>query len=132
GHVGGFRTWLRGVCLHRLQGYRRARQLRGPGVGGTDFQGQLHEFADPDDNPAADWDREHDLEILRQILANLATHCDEETVRALPRLVVDGVTAPQVGAELGMSVGAVYIAKSRGMRRLRAEVSGLIAEGNLS
>jgi RNA polymerase sigma-70 factor (ECF subfamily) len=132
GRVGAFRTWLRGVSLHRLQHYRRSRQLRGGAVGGTDFQGQLHNLADPNDNPAGSWDLQHDAQILRQLLENLAGEFEDKTLRAFDRLVFDGVPAPQVAAELEMSVGAVYIAKSRVLRRLRAEAEGLIDETALS
>ena len=123
GRVGAFRTWLRGVCRHRLLAYWRSRRLRVGAVGGTDFQRQLQNFAD-------NWDQEHDVQILRQMLANLATSFEEKTVRAFHRLLMDGVAAGQVAAELGMSVGAVYIAKSRVLRRLRAEAVGLIDEAN--
>jgi DNA-directed RNA polymerase specialized sigma24 family protein len=90
----------------------------------------MHEFVDLDDNSAADWEREHDLQILRQMLANLVQDFEENTVRAFHRLVFDNMAAAQVAAELGMSVGAVYIAKSRILRRLRAEAQGLIDESN--
>jgi RNA polymerase sigma-70 factor (ECF subfamily) len=132
GRVGAFRTWLRGVCLHRLQSYRRSRQLRGTAVGGTDFQAQLHNLAGPADDPADKWDQEHDVVILRKLFEDLAGDFEEKTLRAFDRLVFDGVAAPQVAAELEMSVGAVYIAKSRVLRRLRAEAEGLIDESTLS
>jgi RNA polymerase sigma-70 factor (ECF subfamily) len=132
GRVGAFRTWLRGVCLHRFQADRRSRQLRGAATGGTEFQMQLHNLADSGDDPADDWDREHDALMLREMLANLATAFEEKSLRAFGRLVFDGVAAPQVAAELGMSVGAVYIAKSRVLRRLRAEAAGLIGKADLN
>ena len=128
GRVGAFRTWLRHMCLHRLQGYRRSRQLRGRPVGGTDFQAHLHEVADP----AGDWDREHDREILRLLIGNLAASFEEKTLRAFRRLAFDGLAAPQVAAELGLTVAAVYIAKSRVLRKLRAEAAGLVDEARLA
>jgi len=131
GRVGAFRTWLRGVCLHRLQGYRRSRQLRGGPVGGTDFQIQLHEIADEDLTSAAAWDRDHDVQILQQILTSVANEFEPKTVGAFYRLVFDEVPASQVAAELGMTAGAVYIAKSRVLRRLREVAAGLIDEDKL-
>jgi len=131
GQVGAFRTWLRGVCLHRLQGYRRSLKLHGTPEGGTRFQAELHEVVDPAGDPAGDWDREHDRELLRQLLANLAGEFEEKTLGAFRRLAFDGLAAPQVAAELGMSVAAVYIAKSRVLRRLRTEAAGLIDEDSL-
>jgi RNA polymerase sigma-70 factor (ECF subfamily) len=122
GQVGAFRTWLRRACLHRLQGYRRSLKLRGTPEGGTKFQAEMHEVVDP----ASDWDRAHDRELLRHLVANLAGEFEEKTLGAFRRLAFDGLAAPQVAAELGMSVAAVYIAKSRVLRRLRTEAAGLI------
>jgi RNA polymerase sigma-70 factor (ECF subfamily) len=131
GRVGAFRAWLRGMCLHRLQAYWRSRQVRGAAVGGSEFNVQMQGVADT--GPDADsWDREHDVEVLRRMLANLADEFEEKTVRAFYRLAFDGAAAPQVAEELGMTVGAVYIAKSRVLRRLRAEAEGLIDEASLS
>jgi RNA polymerase sigma-70 factor (ECF subfamily) len=128
GQVGAFRAWLRGVCLHRLQGYRRSLKLRGTPEGGTGFQAQLHAVVDP----AGDWDREHDRELLRQLLANLAGEFEGKTLEAFRRLAFDGLAAPQVAAELGISTAAVYIAKSRVLRRLRTEAAGLIDDDSLA
>jgi len=41
---------------------------------------------------------------------------------------VEGRQAADVAAELGMSVGAVYIAKSRVLKRLRDEFRDLFSE----
>jgi RNA polymerase sigma-70 factor (ECF subfamily) len=38
----------------------------------------------------------------------------------------DGVDADAVAAELGVSINAVFIAKSRVLKRLRTEIEGLI------
>jgi RNA polymerase sigma-70 factor, ECF subfamily len=132
GQVGAFRTWLRRAGLHRLLGYRRSRALRGTPVGGTEFQAQLHGVADQGDDPAADWDRDHDREILRQLFEDLAADFEEKTLRAFRRLAFDGIAASQVAAELGLTVGAVYIAKSRVLRRLREKAWGLIDEASLA
>jgi RNA polymerase sigma-70 factor (ECF subfamily) len=92
----------------------------------------LHNLPGPADDPADKWDQEHDAAILRKLLENLAGDFEQKTLRAFDRLVFDGVAAPQVAAELEMSVGAVYIAKSRVLRRLRAEAEGLIDDSTLS
>ena len=63
GRTGAFRTWIRGVCIHRLQGFRRQQQVRGAAVGGSDFQQQLQLVAD--DTLSQDWDRDHERHLLR-------------------------------------------------------------------
>ena len=48
------------------------------------------------------------------------------TWQAFQRLAVDGRPAAEVAAELGTTVNAVLLAKSRVLRRLRQEARGLV------
>jgi RNA polymerase sigma-70 factor (ECF subfamily) len=48
------------------------------------------------------------------------------TWKACWALVVEGKNGAQVAAELGMTLDAVYAAKSRVLRRLRRELEGLL------
>jgi RNA polymerase sigma-70 factor (ECF subfamily) len=48
------------------------------------------------------------------------------TWQAFRRLVLDEAKPETVASELGLSINAVLIAKSRVLRRLRQEVQGLI------
>ena len=43
----------------------------------------------------------------------------------------DGIVAEAVAVELDMTVGAVYVAKSRVLARLRKEAEGLLADESL-
>lgn len=48
------------------------------------------------------------------------------TVAAFRRVAVDGIAPAQAAEELGLSLNAVLIAKSRVLRTLRQEAKGLI------
>jgi RNA polymerase sigma-70 factor (ECF subfamily) len=48
------------------------------------------------------------------------------TWRAFRRVVLEGAPPTAVAAELGTSVNAVFIAKSRVLQRLRQEARGLL------
>jgi RNA polymerase sigma-70 factor (ECF subfamily) len=48
------------------------------------------------------------------------------TWRACWEFVVEGRPAAEVARELGLSVNAVYLAKGRVLRRLRAELEGML------
>ena len=48
------------------------------------------------------------------------------TLRAFRRLALDGASGAVVAEELGISVAAVYVAKSRVLQRIRREAKGLI------
>jgi RNA polymerase sigma-70 factor (ECF subfamily) len=48
------------------------------------------------------------------------------TLQAFRRLALDGVSGANAAQELGLSVAAVYTAKSRVLHRIREEADGLI------
>ena len=48
------------------------------------------------------------------------------TLRAFRRLALDGASGAEAAQELGLSVAAVYVAKSRVLQRIRQEAEGLI------
>jgi RNA polymerase sigma-70 factor (ECF subfamily) len=50
---------------------------------------------------------------------------EEKTWKAFRRVVLDGLKPAAVAQELGMSVNAVLLAKSRVLSRLRQEMRGL-------
>jgi RNA polymerase sigma-70 factor (ECF subfamily) len=64
------------------------------------------------------------------VLFRLLDMVDEEfeppTLQAFRRLALDGISGAEAAQELGMSVAAVYRAKSRVLARIRQETEGLI------
>jgi len=71
------------------------------------------------------WNREHDRHVSRRLLELIKPEFKSTTWQAFERLTIDGVTPADVAKELGISRNAVFIAKSRVMRRFRQEVQGL-------
>jgi RNA polymerase sigma-70 factor (ECF subfamily) len=67
-----------------------------------------------------------DLEYRRQVFAVAAqrarVHFQEATWQAFWRTGVEGRDVAAVAAELGLSPGALYVARSRVMARLRQEI----------
>jgi RNA polymerase sigma-70 factor (ECF subfamily) len=71
-------------------------------------------------------EREHQLFILGRALRLMASTFEPATWQAFWETVVCGRAPSQVAAELGISVNAVYHAKSRVLRRLRRDLQSLI------
>lgn len=122
GRAGAFRAWLRTITVHRLRGYWRRRQTS-PAQAAAD---ELNQLEDPASEVAQRWDKEHDEFVLRRLLELIEPEFSPATWHAFQRQTVDGLTASQAAAELGVSPNAVLIAKSRVLRRLRQEANGLI------
>jgi RNA polymerase sigma-70 factor (ECF subfamily) len=123
---GAFRSWLRAILVHRLQAFFRSRQSRPQPAGGSDGALLLEQFADPASDLSRLWDQEHDRHVAHRLLAAIQPDFEPTTWRAFQRTTLDGIKPAIVAAELGMSVNAVFIAKSRVLRRLRKEMHGLV------
>jgi len=126
GEPGAFRAWLRAILVNRLRGFWRARGRRPQAGGDSDIERKLQQLEDPASALSQVWNREHDQHVARQLLALVEPHFAPTTWRAFCRVALEGVRADVVASELGMSLNAVFIAKSRVLSRLRQEAGGLI------
>ncbi len=126
GRQGAFRKWLRLIAVHRCRDRLRAGRLRPITLGEAEFARVLEGLEEPDSELARRWDEEHNRHVARRLLDLIAAEFEPVTQQAFRRLVLDGSPARTVAVELGISVNAVYIAKSRVLRRLREEIRGLI------
>jgi RNA polymerase sigma-70 factor (ECF subfamily) len=121
--VGAFRNWLRTVVVNRTRGYWRSKQTRPKE---QDGEAAIALLEDPSSGLSGEWDREHDAYVVRQLLESLEGEFSPTTWAAFRRQMMDGAKAAEVAAELGLTTNAVLVAKSRVLRRFRAEAAGLI------
>lgn len=122
---GSFRAWLRQVTVNRARTHWR-RAVRRPVVGLDPADGFLDRLADPNDDLARLWDREHDSQVVEKLLAAVRPEFSSSTWQAFRRFALEGVSARQVAEELELSENAVILAKSRVLKRLRAEAGELL------
>jgi RNA polymerase sigma-70 factor (ECF subfamily) len=121
---GAFRHWLRTVTVNRLRALWRARR-GGGATGGSAMADMLEQLADPNSSLSRLWDRQHDQHVARRLMESIRPQFAEKTWQAFRRVVLDGLQAAVVAEELGLSVNAVLLAKSRVLSRLRQEMRGL-------
>jgi len=126
GRAGAFRSWLRAILANRLRDFFRARHARPVATGGSDFLEKLDQLEAPDSELSQLWDREHDRHVAAKVMKIVQNDIEPATWQAFRRQVFDGVPAAAVAAELGLSYNAVLLAKSRVLKRLRAELAGLV------
>lgn len=117
---GSFRGWLgrvtRNLIINLLIKQRRHPQA----IGDTDFQRLLAEVAEPAPDESAVFDLEYRRSLFRWAAAQVQGEYRPATWQAFWRTCVDGRAVRDVAQELELSVGAVYVARSRVMARLRA------------
>lgn len=135
GHIDGFRrdrpgdsfaAWLRTVVQNVVRDHFRARRRRPLAQGGTDAQerlGELPDLARPND--ASDSRSVNDV-VVPLGLELMRAEFEERTWEAFRRAVIEKQPPTRIALEMGMSVPAVYQAKSRVLRRLRRDLDGLL------
>lgn len=121
GRPGAFRHWVRTITANRLRGYWRSRRREA-----GDGSGALDGLCDPESELSRAWDREHDVYVARRLLELVEPEFAPSTWRGFYGQVIEGRPAAAVADDLGVTVNAVLIAKSRVLRRLRQEGAGLI------
>lgn len=126
GQRGAFRSWLRTIVCGRTADYWRAMDAGTQAQGGSGAAAALEEIVDPDSELNRQWDEEHDRYVVRCLLALVEEEFEPSTLQAFRRLALDGVSGEEAARELGLSVAAVYVAKSRVLARVRQEAEGLI------
>lgn len=113
-----FRAWLKTVLLNTWR--NQARRCR---TGMPHAPGILDPDLIPDTDPRTALDEaEYRSALVRRALELMQQHFEPNTWRACWEFVVNDRPAPEVAAELGLTLNAVYLAKSRVLRHLRHEL----------
>lgn len=127
---GKFRAWLFRIARNQLINQVMARRLERP-VGGTSHLFQMNEQLDRNSAASNELEQEYRRAVFDLAAARVKRSVMPSTWQAFWLTLVEQRTCEEVAAELGMSVGAVYIARSRVVARLREVVAQLEAEDAL-
>lgn len=118
---GTFRGWLFTVTRNKISNYLSRERRHPRGTGDTDAQERLNELPN-EETGEADWDNEFEQRTFAWATEQVRKEFQPATWQAFWRTAVEGRPAKEVGSELGMSPGAVYVAKSRVLARLKEQV----------
>ena len=124
--IGSLRRWLRTITANRLAAHYRTRKHRPRPLGAAGQESPLAQLADPNSHLSRQWDEEHDRYVLGRLMELIAPLFEPTTLAAFRRVAFDGLAPARVAEELGISLNAVLVAKSRVLSKLRQEAEGLI------
>jgi RNA polymerase sigma-70 factor (ECF subfamily) len=116
-----FRGWLRTITLNKWRADRRRRGI----VLAEASASELAAVVSPEAEDAF-WQVEYRQHLVNRALKLMQAEFQTNTWKACWECIVTGKPASEVGRELGLTVDAVYAAKSRVLRRLREELAGLL------
>jgi len=119
---GTFRGWLFTVTRNKVFNFLESRSRRVQGSGDSGMQRRLEQHADGVGELSADWEADYQRAMAAQAMERVKGEFQTATWEAFILTAVEGRTPAQVSARVGLSVGAIYVAKSRVIARLRQEI----------
>ena len=121
---GSFRGWLFTVTRNKLLNLVDRKERRGKQAQGTVAQ-DLMKQQPADDHLEEAWIEQHRARLFDWACEEVREEFTPPTWKAFWKTAVDDVAASRVAQELGISIGAVYIAKSRVLTRLREKIQSI-------
>lgn len=123
---GGFRAWLFTITRNKLSTFFEKRKRLGT-IGNDTHQFEMLGQASSDNELDAQWELEHQRQLASRAIETLQPTIEPKTWAAFELTAIKGLSAEETGAEIGMSKGAVYVARSRVTAKLRTEIERLLA-----
>lgn len=131
-----FRGWLRAITLNKIRDSFRKQGCEPRAVGGSEANARWSRLPSPDDDLAAGGDDSEassssadearlERRLFQRGLEMIRGEFEPRTWQAFWLTTVEGRPTKDVAAELSMTSGAVRVAKSRVLHRLRAELGDL-------
>jgi RNA polymerase sigma-70 factor (ECF subfamily) len=115
---GAFRNWLFTIVRRKLADWRAAERNRVRGSGDAAVHAVLERVLAPP-RLDADWEAEWKRQVFVRACEQVRGEVSAATWQAFWRTAVEGRPGKQVAADLGLTIAAVYHARSRVLARLK-------------
>jgi RNA polymerase sigma-70 factor (ECF subfamily) len=123
-HQGTFRGWLFTITRNKVFNFLSARRIRPQGSGDSSTNRML--ASHPQDEDGIDtWEIEYQRRLASIAMERVKGEFQDNTWRAFWMTAVEGRAVAEVSKQVGLSAGAIYVAKSRVLARLKEEVEAL-------
>jgi RNA polymerase sigma-70 factor (ECF subfamily) len=123
---GTFRGWLFTVTRNKIFSFLDSRRRRVQASGDSRVQQRLEQHADVE--LTSDWEADVQRAQAAQAMERVKREFQSSTWDAFAKTAIEGLPPAQVAQRVGLSVGAVYVAKSRVIARLRQEIERMNGE----
>jgi RNA polymerase sigma factor (sigma-70 family) len=120
---GRFRDWLGTVAENKIRSLLMRRTGAVQGRGDPAACDPLATALSPEQE--TEWEEAFNRHLLQAALVRTRAHFEEQTWRAFELVWREERAVSQVAQEMGQQINWVYLAKSRVLKRLRAEIQEL-------
>jgi RNA polymerase sigma-70 factor (ECF subfamily) len=118
-----FRGWLRRVVRNLVINWLKQRERGVIATGGSDFQAMLNRLPAAEGPQSAEFDQELRRTLLQRAGEQVRSEVQPATWQAFWETAVAGASPAETARKLGMTAGAVRVAKCRVLARMQAAVS---------
>lgn len=118
---GSFAGWLFTITRNKVFNFLSARRIRPQAAGDTATNQMLNSHPDEAETSET-WEIEYQRRLASLAMDKIKSEFQDNTWRAFWLTAVEGVSASEAASQVGLSTGAVYVAKSRVLARLKEEV----------
>ena len=122
---GSFRGWLFRIARNLMINWLAYRRKHPTGAGNSNIRQLLAEQPDPHQEDSAVFDREYRRQAFAWAAEQIQHEFHDSTWQAFWLTSVNNQPVPEAAKKLNISAGAVYIARSRVMARLRQKIETL-------
>lgn len=121
---GTFRGWLFTITRNKVLNFHAARKIRPNAAGDTQTARALNEKPEPAEDSAT-WELEYQRRLAQIAMDRIRGEFQDNTWRAFVLTAVEGIAATEAAVQVKMSPGAIYVAKSRVLARLKTEIEAM-------
>jgi RNA polymerase sigma factor (sigma-70 family) len=118
---GTFRGWLFTITRNKVFTFLASRRNHPQSSGDSATIRLLDEQPDPNDS-SEEWELEYQRRLASLAMARVKNEFHETSWQSFLLTAVEGLAPAEVARQIGISPGAVYVAKSRVLARIKAEV----------